>query len=83
MAALRRFFEWAADEGLIDRSPVALRARRLRDGTTVQSPELLPKDVKSVRMKWLTPNAYERWRRVGVEGYRADHLAGPVVARAQ
>ena len=74
VAALRRFFEWAADEGLIDRSPVALRARRLRDGTTVQSAEIRPKDVKSVRMKWLAPNAYEQWRRVGMEGYRPDHL---------
>ena len=77
VAALRRFYEWAADERLIGRSPVALRARRLRDGTTVQVPEIRPKNVKSVRMKWLTPKAYEQWRRVGAEGYRADHLPDP------
>ena len=77
VAALRRLYEWAEHERLVDRSPVVLRARRLPDGTTVQSPEIRPKDVKSVRMKWLTPNAYERWRRVGVEGYRADHLPDP------
>ena len=77
VAALRRFYEWAADERLIDRSPVAVRVRQLHDGTTVESPAIRPKDVRRVRLNWLTPNAYAQWRRVGVDGYRADQLPDP------
>ena len=35
-------------------------------------PVLRPKAVRSVRLKWLTPRAYRRWRDVGLGGYLAD-----------
>jgi site-specific recombinase XerD len=53
-------------------SPVAMRESETRCGETTSIPALRPKSVRSVRLKWLTPKAYRRWRDVGLAGYLAD-----------
>ena len=74
LAACRRFYEWQARRGVIDRSPVVVDEIRRRDGTIRTSVRLRPSNVRSSRVKWLTPRAYRLWRDVGLGGYRADGL---------
>ena len=74
LASIRRFYDWAVREGKMTASPVELRAFRLPDGTFGTTPALRPRAVRSSRVKWLTPNAYVRWRREGLEGYGKDGL---------
>ena len=72
LTACRRFYEWQQKRGVIDRSPVELRAVSRRDGSLVEVARLQPTDRRSVRMKWLTPAAYRQWCNVGLAGYRVD-----------
>ena len=72
LAACRRFYEWQEKRGVISRSPVEVRALPLRDGSMVEVASLRPSNIRSVRMKWLTPAAYREWCNVGLAGYRAD-----------
>ncbi|MFV1356841.1 site-specific integrase [Mycolicibacterium fortuitum] len=72
LAAIGKFYGWQLRRGAVSSSPVAMRERELPSGQTTSVPALRPKSVRSVRMKWLTPRAYRRWRDVGLRGYLAD-----------
>ena len=74
LAACRRFYEWQVRRGEIARSPVVVSEVRRRDGAVGLAAELQPKNVRSARVKWLTPRAYRRWRDVGLGGYGPDGL---------
>lgn len=72
LAAIGKFYGWQQRHGGVISSPVAMRERELPSGETTSVPALRPTSVRSVRLKWLTPRAYRRWRDVGLRGYRAD-----------
>ncbi|GAA1812048.1 tyrosine-type recombinase/integrase [Planosporangium flavigriseum] len=68
LSALVLLYGWAMAEGLIDASPI--RQRRSPSGkrlTTVQQ----PRNAGHHDVKWLTRRAFDRWKRVGFEGYDA------------
>ena len=86
VAALRRFYEWAEDKRLVDRSPVVLRTRRLRDGTTAArcpiaraSPEGREVGADEVA----DPECLRAVAQGGCGGLSSRPSPGPVVARAQ
>lgn len=72
LAAIGKFYGWQQRRGVVTSSPVAMRERELPSGENAVAPVLRPKAVRSVRLKWLTPRAYRRWRDVGLGGYLAD-----------
>jgi site-specific recombinase XerD len=72
LAAIGKFYVWQQRRGVVKSSPVALRERKLPSGDTATRPALRPRSVRSVRLKWLTPRAYRRWRDIGLGGYLAD-----------
>lgn len=72
LAACRRFYDWQVAQGVLEQSPIRLRAWARLDGTPMTRPALGPSNVRSSRVKWLTPRAYRRWRDVGLGGYAAD-----------
>ena len=59
LAAFRHFFAWAAGQGLIAFRPAGLRGLR-------------PSNARSQDVKWLTTEAYQLWRDVGLRGYGPD-----------
>ena len=74
LAALNHFCSWQKDRGVIQESPIKLRSYRRRDGTTGTTPRMRPHNVRSSNVKWLLPEAYRDWRRVGLGGYTAEGL---------
>lgn len=72
LAAISKFYGWQQHRGKVSRSPVVMVDRRTRSGPPSLRPELLPKSVRSIRVKWLTPRAYQRWRDIGLGGYLPD-----------
>ena len=77
LAALNHFFQWQRDRRVIQESPIKLRSYRRHDGTTGTTARLRPKDVRSSNVKWLIPDTYRVWRRVGLGGYTMDGLPDP------
>lgn len=69
LAALRLFYDWAAQQRLISGNPVVTRSVQLPGGATADSPVLKAKDVRTSNVKWLTLRAYQTWRNVGLLGY--------------
>lgn len=75
LAALNHFYSWQQGRGVIEQSPVKLRSYTRHDGSTGTTPRLRPSDVYAANVKWLLPDAYGEWRRVGLGGYTpAGHL---------
>lgn len=72
LAAIGKFYGWQQRRGTVGVSPVAMREREDPSGQTASTPVLRPKSVRSIRLKWLTPRAYRRWRDVGLAGYLPD-----------
>ena len=72
LAALRRLYEWAARQGHVTASPVAVRTVRDRHGDLVEVAQAWATDVRSSNVKWLTPRAFRLWRDVGLRGYTAE-----------
>ncbi len=72
LTACRRFYEWQQRRGVISASPVEVRAVSRRDGSVVEVACLQPSDRRSVRMKWLMPDAYRQWCEIGLAGYCLD-----------
>jgi site-specific recombinase XerD len=72
LAALGKFYGWQQRQGSVSGSPIAMRERVDDGGEVISTPALRPKAVRSIRLKWLTPRAYRRWRDVGLAGYLAD-----------
>ena len=74
LAALGGFYRWQASRGTVSVSPVSSVRVRDRRGDERLRPALRPTNVRSVRVKWLTPRAYRRWRDVGLGGYTGEGL---------
>ncbi|MGH3633749.1 site-specific integrase [Mycobacterium sp.] len=74
LAACGGFYRWQVEDGAIESSPVVSVVVRNRSGKESTRPQLQPTNVRSVKVKWLTPRAYRRWRDVGLGGYDADGL---------
>ncbi len=72
LAAIAKFYGWQQRRGVLEGSPVAMRLREDDRGRGTPTPALRPRAVRSIRLKWLTPRAYRRWRDVGLAGYLAD-----------
>ncbi len=72
LAAIGKFYGWQQRRGAVNGSPVAMREREDASGEIISTPKLRPNAVRSIRLKWLTPRAYRRWRDVGLAGYLAD-----------
>lgn len=72
LAAIGKFYGWQQRRGVVSGSPVAMREREDASGEIISTPKLRPKAVRSIRLKWLTPRAYRRWRDVGLAGYLTD-----------
>lgn len=74
LAALKRLYDWAVSERLVESSPIRTVTVRRRDGSTVESAELRTSDVRNVDMKWLTPRMARVWRDIGLRGLTRDGL---------
>jgi len=74
LAACGNFYRWQASRGSIAASPVLTVTSKDRRGDDHTKAQLQPSNVRSVKVKWLTPLAYRRWRDVGLAGYTADGL---------
>ena len=72
LAALTHFYSWQRRRGATQTDPIERQPRRTRDGQITDGVKLQPRNVRSVRVKWLTPRAYRRWRDVGLGGYGAS-----------
>ncbi|MCC5580933.1 hypothetical protein IMZ11_35500 [Microtetraspora sp. AC03309] len=72
LTAFRLLYDWAARRGYVTASPVQLREVVLPNGQVTSTPELMPKNVRSSNVKWLTPRAFRLWKDVGLRGYGAD-----------
>lgn len=68
-AALRHFYEWCRQEGLVESNPVA-DAEKLRDPYAIGGHK--EKNARASRDRWLTPVEYEMWRDVGMRGYQTE-----------
>lgn len=64
LAAGRKFYEWQLRRGRVSTNPFA--------GEGTSGSGLRVKDVRSQRVKWLTPLAFQQWRDVGLGGRRLD-----------
>ena len=74
LAAIGGFYRWQVDQGVVSSSPVSSISVLDRRGEPRIRAELQPTNVRSTKVKWLTPRAYRRWRDVGIGGYTADGL---------
>ena len=62
LASARRFYGWQERRGLLRAGAVPeMTARALQ-----------PRDVRQVRMKWLTDDEYEEWCNLGLRGHSKD-----------
>lgn len=77
LAAIGKFYGWQQRRGTVQTSPVAMLERKDASGEITSTPVLRPKAVRSIRLKWLTPRAYRRWRDMGLAGYLADGTRDP------
>lgn len=74
LAAVSHFYRWQVRRGTVASSPVRSIPVRDRRGDIVLRSQIQPANVRSVKVKWLTPRAYRRWRDVGLGGYGSDGL---------
>lgn len=71
-AALKRLYDWAQQERLLDASPIRTVMVRGRDGLMMEVAEAAAHDVRSSNVKWLTPRMSKLWRDVGLLGLTPD-----------
>jgi site-specific recombinase XerD len=62
-AAIRMLYGWADSRSLLTDDPSATLSK--------------PRNVRSSRVRWLTPRALKVWKRVGLLGYGPDGLRDP------
>ncbi len=74
LAACSHFYRWQLVRGNVALSPVHTATSISRRGDSVSRAVLQPTNIRSVKVKWLTPRAYRRWRDVGLGGCGADGL---------
>jgi site-specific recombinase XerD len=77
LAALLLLYNWAAANGHMAASPIAMHSVRTRDGSVVEVPANRSKDVVASNVKWYTPRTLRLWRDIGLRGYGADGLMEP------
>ncbi len=65
-------YKWAAKNGRMTRSPVAMKQVRGRNGDVATVAAARPKGVRSSNVLWLTPRAWRRWIDVGLRGHGRD-----------
>lgn len=68
IAALKRMYEWALVENLLETTPIRTVLVRGRDGGQVVATEIRATDVRTTNVKWLTPRMWSLWRDVGLLG---------------
>jgi len=71
IAACKKFFAWQHKRGVIASDP----ADEVAPAGGAGARSLRPRDVRPVRVKWLTPGAYRQWRDVGLAGRLPDGAA--------
>ena len=72
LAAIGRFYLWAADQEGID-NPVRLRViGRAWSSDGVTELEAGPSGVRRADVKWLTPEAFRLWRNLGLRGFTVE-----------
>jgi len=71
-AALKRLYEWAQRENLIEATPIRATVSRGRDGSMVEVVDGAAHDVRTFNVKWLTPRMWKLWRDVGLLGLTRD-----------
>ena len=77
LAALRRFYLWAADCHGVG-NPIRLHAVRARPGREqVEMLEATPGGIRRSDVKWLTPQAFRQWRNLGLCGFTTAGLPDP------
>lgn len=69
LAACKKFFAWQHKRGVIASDPAV---DDVASGAGAGARSLRPRDVRPVRVKWLTPRAYRQWRDVGLAGRLTD-----------
>lgn len=62
-AAIQLLYSWASARDIVGNDPAAGLAQ--------------PRDVRSARVRWLTPRALSQWKRVGLTGYQSSGLRDP------
>jgi site-specific recombinase XerD len=77
LAAFASLYGWAARNGHVARSPVAMRDVISRDGDRVSVPASRAKDARASNVHWLTPRTWRRWIDVGVRGRGSDGIPEP------
>jgi integrase len=78
LAALRRFYMWAADCHGVD-NPIRLHrtAQVLPGRERVHVLEATPAGIRRADVKWLTPLAFRQWRNLGLCGFTTAGLPDP------
>ncbi|OBI65114.1 integrase [Mycolicibacterium fortuitum] len=75
LAAISRFYEWAALTCDGVRSPVRFRqVYHANNHELVLEREARPAGIRRADVKWLTPSAFRRWRDVGLRGFTTEGL---------
>ena len=77
VAALKRLYQWAVQQRVMDASPVRTVMVRGRHGHPFEVTEATAHDVRSSNVKWLTPRMARLWRDVGLLGLTRDGLIDP------
>nr|WP_197672068.1 site-specific integrase [Alloactinosynnema sp. L-07] len=77
LAALGRFYKWAAAEDRVE-NPIRLRViGRTFRGEEVTVLEASPSGGRRADVKWLTPEAFRLWRNLGLRGFTSEGLPAP------
>jgi integrase len=78
LAALRRFYLWAADCHGVD-NPIRIHhsGRALPGRQRAQLLEATPGGIRRADVKWLTPEAFRQWRNLGLRGFTTVGLPDP------
>ncbi|GAA2440551.1 site-specific integrase [Mycolicibacterium llatzerense] len=77
LAAISRFYEWAAATCDGVRSPVRFRqVYHANHHELVEEREARPAGIRRADVKWLTPSAFRLWRDVGLRGFTTGGLPG-------
>src|SRR5690625_4723317 len=66
--------EYQAQRGANRLRPILKQEYRRRDGSTGAAPVIRAKSRDRNEVKWLTPSAYQRWKRIGLGGYGPSGL---------
>jgi site-specific recombinase XerD len=77
LAAFTSMYGWAARDGHVLRSPVAMKQVVGRNGEVVTVPAAKAKDARRSNVHWLTPRTWRRWIDIGLRGHTRDGVPEP------